>query len=196
MTTQAQSPVETEEYAMRGIICFSRPRLGLLVALAASILLGVVVSASSATTPAGGSLKVWATPTTAGARSLVIAGAIGDYGSALSIDQNGKTDAKGNYSQILLQKGTFRINLTAFNKAAGNASFPINKANCSSEGSITAAAGVSKGTGLYKGISGHVHLTLALVWIVSRNSDNKCDGTKKALFHSEYLTGTGTVSFS
>ena len=181
---------------MRGISRFSRPRHGLLVALAASTLLGVGVSASSATTPAGGSFKVWATPTTAGARSLVIAGAIGDYGSAVTIDQNGTTDAKGNYSHVLLQKGTFRINLTAFNKAAGKASFPINKANCSSEGSITAPASVSNGTGLYKGISGNVHLTLTLVWIVPRNSDNKCDGTKKALFHSEYLTGTGTVSFS
>jgi hypothetical protein len=181
---------------MRGIIRFSRPPLGLLVALAASVVLGAGVSASSATTPAGGSLKVWATPTNAGARGLVIAGAIGDYGRALSIDKNGKTDAKGNYSQILLQKGTFRINLSAFNKAAGKASFPIDKANCSSEGSITAPASVSNGTGLYKGISGNVHLTLTLVWIVSRNSDNKCDGTKTPLFHSEYFTGTGSVSFS
>ena len=126
----------------------------------------------------------------------MIAGAIGDYGSSLSVDQNGKADPKGNYSQILLQKGTFRINRTAFNHAADKASFPIDKANCSSEGSITAPATVSNGTGLYKGISGKVQITLTLVWIVSRNTNNKCDGTRKVLFHSEYLTGTGTVSFS
>lgn len=181
---------------MRGIIRFSRVRLGLLAVLTASILLGAGVSAAAANTPAGGVLKFWATPTTAGASSLVITGAIGDYGTSLNIDQNGKADSKGNYSQILLQKGTFRINRTAFNNAADKASFPIDKANCSSEGSITAPATVSNGTGLYHGISGKVQITLTLVWIVSRNTNNKCDGTKKVLFHSEYLTGTGTVSFS
>jgi len=181
---------------MRGIVHLSRVRHVLLIVLAASILLGAGVSVASANPPAGGSLKFWATPTTAGASSLVITGAIGDFGSSLSIDQNGKSDPKGNYSQILLQKGTFRIDRTAFNSAADKASFPIDKANCSSEGSITAPAKVSKGTGLYKGISGKVQITLTLVWIVSRNANNRCDGTKKVLFHSEYLSGSGTVSFS
>lgn len=175
---------------------FSRLQLGPLAVLAASVLLGAGVPAASAKAPAGGSLKFWATPTDAGSSNLVIAGAIGDYGSSLTVDQNGKADPKGNYSRVSLQKGTFRLNLTTFNAAAGKAGFPINKTNCSSQGSITAAAPASGGTGLYKGIAGNVRVTLTLVWIVSRNSEGKCDGTKKVLFHSEYLTGTGTVSFS
>jgi len=180
---------------VRGIIRCSPERLGPLVALAASVLLVAGVTGASASTPTGGALQFWATPTTAGANNLVIAGAIGDYGTSLNIDLNGKTNAKGSYAEITLQKGTFRINQTAFNTAANKASFPIDKATCSSEGSITAPAPVSNGTGLYKSISGRVRITLTLVWIVSRSSSGKCDGTK-VLFHSEYLTGTGTVSFT
>ena len=178
-----------------GIIRCSRERLGPLVMLAAFVLLVADVEGASASTRAGGSLKFWATPTTSGADSLVITGAIGDYGTSLNIDQNGKTNAKGSYAQITLHKGTFRIDQTALGTAADKASFPIDKATCSSEGSITASAPVSSGTGLYKSISGKVRITLTLVWIVSRASSGKCDGTK-VLFHSEYLTGTGTVSLS
>jgi hypothetical protein len=180
---------------VRGIIRCSRERLGLFVVVVASILLAAGVSAASASTPTGGSVKFWATPTTSGANNLVITGAIGDFGNSLNIDQNGNTNTKGSYAQITLQKGTFRINQTAFSRAADKASFPIDKATCSSEGSITAPAPVSSGTGLYKSISGKVRITLTLVWIVSRSSSGKCDGTK-VLFHSEYLTGTGTVSLS
>jgi len=184
----------TKEDKMKGIVRCSPERLGPLAVLAAATLLVAGVAGASASTPTGGSLKFWATPTTAGANNLVIAGAIGDYGTSLNIDQNGKTNANGSYAQITLRKGTFRINQTAFNTAANKASFPIDKATCSSEGSITAPAPVSNGTGLYKGIAGRVHITLTLVWIVFRNTNGKCDGTK-VLFHSEYLTGTGTVSF-
>jgi hypothetical protein len=185
----------TKEDEMRGIIRCSPERLGLLAVLAAAILLVAGVTGASASTPPGSALQFWATPTTAGANNLVITGAIGDYGTSLNIDQNGKTNAKGSYAQITLQKGTFRINRTAFNTAANKASFPIDKASCSSEGSITAPATISNGTGLYKNISGKAHITLTLVWILSRDTNGKCDGAK-VLFHSEYLTGTGAVSFS
>jgi hypothetical protein len=170
-------------------------RLWLLAALTAAILLVASAAGASASTQPGGALQFWATPTTAGAINLVIAGAIGDYGTSLSIDKNGKTNAKGSYAQITLQKGTFRIDQSTFNTAANKASFPINKASCSSKGSITAPATISNGTGLYENISGKVHITLTLVWIVSRDANGKCNGTK-VLFHSAYLSGTGNVSFS
>jgi hypothetical protein len=179
---------------MKGIFRFGGVRLGVPVVVTAFVVLGAGVSGASAKAP-GGSVQFWAEPTDTGASNLVITGAIGDYGSSLNVDRNGKSDPKGNYSQITLQKGTFRINRTAFNAAADKASFPINKANCSSEGSITAPAIISSGTGLYKGISGKALITLTLVWIVSRDTGGKCNGGK-VLFHSQYLTGTGAVSFS
>jgi hypothetical protein len=179
---------------MKGIIRFSRLRPVLLVVVALATL-GASVSVASAKTPAGGPIQWWATPTTSGASDLVFAGAVGDYGESLTIDQNGKANPKGNYAKITLQKGTFRVNLTAFNAAANNASFPWNKASCSSEGAITAPVTISNGTGLYQGISGKGRITLTLVWILSSPSTGKCDGNK-VLFHSQYVNGSGAVSFS
>jgi hypothetical protein len=179
---------------VKGLIRCRRLRLVLLLVVALAIL-GASVSVASAKAPAGGPITLWATPTTAGASDLVIAGAIGDYGQSLNIDQNGKANPKGNYAQITLQKGSFRVNLTAFNAAANKASFPINKPSCSPDGAITAPVTISNGTGLYQGITGKGRITLTLVWILSSPSSGKCDGNK-VLLHSQYLNGSGTVSFS
>jgi hypothetical protein len=132
---------------------------------------------------------------TGGTSNLVFTGAIGDYGKSLDVDQSGKTDPKGSYSKIMLQKGTFRANLTALKARLNKATFPIDKAGCSSGGSVTASVSVCNGTGLYKGISGKVNITLTYVWIVARGSSGKCTG-EKVLFQSSYLTGAGAVSFS
>jgi hypothetical protein len=83
----------------------------------------------------------------------------------------------------------------AFNAAANKASFPINKPSCSSEGAITAPVTISNGTGLYPGITGKGRITLTLVWILSSPGSGKCDGNN-VLSHSQYLNGSGTVSFS
>ncbi len=38
-------------------------------------------------------------------------------------------------------------------------------------------------------------MTLTLVWILSNSGKHKCDGSK-VLHESQYLNGTGIVSFS
>ncbi len=172
----------------------SKFRLMLPVVLAMTML-GVSASAAPAKTPAAGSITWWASPTTAGASDVVIAGAIGDYGTSLTIDQNGRANTEGNYAKITLQKGTFRVNLTAINSASKQAGFPINKASCSSHGTITAPVALSRGTGLYAGISGKGRMTITVVWILSNSRKHKCDGTR-VLFQSQYLNGSGTVSFT
>ena len=167
----------------------------MLPVVLAMTILGVSAPGASAKTPAAGPITWWATPTTAGASDVVIAGAIGDYGTSLTIDQNGKANPEGNFAKITLQKGTFRVNLAAFNAASKKAGFPINKASCSSHGTITAPVALSGGTGLYEGISGKGRMTLTLVWILSNSGKHKCDGSK-VLHESQYLNGTGTVSFT
>lgn len=125
----------------------------------------------------------------------MIAGAIGDYGASLTVDETGKADPKGNYAKVSLQQGTFRLDLTAFNAAWQKASFPfVSRAGCSSRGSITAPVAFSEGTGLYKGISGKGRITLTAVWILSQSSTGKCDG-HKVLFQAQYINGAGTASF-
>ena len=173
-----------------------RPKLQrVLPVVLAMAILGVAASGASAKTPAAGPIKWWATPTTAGANDVVIAGAIGDYGNSLTIDQNGKADPEGNFAKITLQKGTFRVNLTAFNAASRKAGFPINKSSCSSHGTITAPVALSGGTGLYEGISGKGRMTLTVAWILASSGQHKCDGSK-VLHEFHYLNGAGTVSFS
>lgn len=179
---------------MKGCIRSRHLRPAVLVAVALAVL-GMGVSGAAAKAPAGGPIKWWATPTTSGASDVVIAGAIGDYGDSQTIDQDGKANPDGNYAKVMLQKGTFRLDLTAFNAAGQKASFPfVSKAGCSSSGAITAPVGISAGTGLYKGISGKGRITLTLVWILSQSTSGKCDGSK-VLFQSRYLNGAGTVSF-
>ena len=55
---------------MKGIVRCSPERLGPLAVLAAATLLVAGVAGASASTPTGGSLKFWATPTTSGADNL------------------------------------------------------------------------------------------------------------------------------
>ncbi len=170
-------------------------RLLVAASLAALIVLSAGIPGAAASKPAGGAVRFWATPTSSGASSLVVARAIGDYGSAVYVDQNGKADPNGTFAQVNLKKGSFRINLTAYRTAANQATFRSDKTSCSSDGTITAPGAVSRGTGIYQGVSGRVTITLTPVWILARAAIGKCDGTK-VLFQSQYLTGTGTVSFS
>jgi hypothetical protein len=180
---------------MKGFIRSRQRRPALLAAVALAVF-GMGVPGAAAKAPAGGTITWWATPTTGGASDVVIAGAIGDYGDSHTIDQSGEANPDGNYAKVKLQKGTFRLDLTAFNAAGKKASFPfVSKAGCSSSGAITAPVGISAGTGLYKGISGRGRFTLTLVWILSQSTSGKCDGSK-VLFQSQYLNGAGTVSFS
>ncbi len=173
---------------------WSKFRQVLPVVLAAAIL-GASAGGAAAKGRTGGPITWWATPTTTGANDVVIAGAIGDYGTSLTVDQNGKANPDGDFAKITLRKGTFRVNLTAFNAASKKAGFPINKSSCSSHGAITAPVALSGGTGLYEGISGKGRMTLTVVWILASSGKHKCDGTK-VLFQSQYLNGTGTVSFT
>ena len=73
------------------------------------------------TTPAGGAVYVHATGNNGPAGTIIITGAIGDYGKTLSIDRNGKTDTNGNYVKITLHKGTFEVNSTVLNAKTNHA---------------------------------------------------------------------------
>jgi hypothetical protein len=46
----------------------------------------------------------------------VFVGAIGEYGTAVNVDKNGKVNPNGNFVKVKLKKGTFEIDSTALNK--------------------------------------------------------------------------------
>src|ERR1039457_2695430 len=68
------------------------------VALAASRPSGTAgFAATTPRSPAGGCVKIFAAPSNGAGGTILITGAIGDYGKALTIDKNGKTDSNGDY---------------------------------------------------------------------------------------------------
>ena len=65
--------------------------------------------ATTPSTPAGGSVKIFATPGNGPGGTILITGAIGDYGKTLTIDKNGKTDSNGDYVKITLHLSLIHI---------------------------------------------------------------------------------------
>jgi hypothetical protein len=164
-------------------------------------LLFVCSAAFGATTPAGGVVKVFATPSNGASGKIVIAGAIGDFGKTLSINKNGKTNANGNYVKITLTKGTFEVNSTTLNAKFNHAQPTINKSTCSAWFSGTGPVSLLDGTGLYTGISGTVSITETFVFIAPRFTSGKdkgqCNFSNNSQPLSQYssITGTGKVKF-
>ena len=93
------------------------------IAAVAAIAAVLTTSASAAgTTPSGGVIGIYATPGMSGAVArIVITGAIGDYGTATTIDKDGKVDQNGGYVRIVLKHGGFEVNSIALNKKADDA---------------------------------------------------------------------------
>lgn len=148
-------------------------------------------STASAGTVAGGTVQFWAQATN-GTGTIVLTGAIGDYGKVQTIDENGKTDPNGTYVKVTLQHGTFEVNLTKYEADWGKVSFAIDKATCSSGGPFTGSIVLLNGSGLYKGISGTLTMTATDIWILARHN-GKCGS---ALFNTTYFAGTGPATFS
>ena len=131
------------------------------VAVLGSVLLGGAPAFAAVTpsTPAGGPIKVFATPNGNGGGTIVITGAIGDYGHTLTINKNGTPDPNnGNYVRITLHKGTFEVDSATLNAKANKAQPTFNKATCSAALSVTAPVTLFNGTGLYAGITGTVSI--------------------------------------
>ena len=87
-------------------------------------------------------------------------GVIEDYGTATTIDKNGKVDDNGDYVNVVLKHGGFEVNSVELNKIT-NAAPPImaNATTCSVEFGGSGPVTLFNGTGMYTGISGTLHVT-------------------------------------
>ena|ERR1700728_61550 len=174
-------------------------------ALGVAVLGSLLISGASAfgvSAPAGGTINVWATPIGEGAKAtIVITGAIGDYGTALTINKNGKVNPNGNYVKITLKKGTFEVNSTMLNAAANNLQPTNNSTTCSASGSATGPVTLFNGTGLYKGIAATLNVTETFAFIgpliKSGSHKGQCNESNNAKALAQYgsIQGSGTVSF-
>ena len=128
---------------------------------------------------------------------VLITGAIGDYGTGLSTDKNGKATANGNYEKISLQKGGFIVNATGLNAKLSHAKPTFNKATCSILLQGTGPGTLSGGTGAYKGIKGTLQITVTFAGVAPRLPNGQCNSNqhaKPAAFYQS-VTAAGTVSF-
>jgi hypothetical protein len=173
------------------------------VALAGA-LLSVATAAHKASTPAGGPIEIFATANIGSPNgTIVVAGAIGDYGKTLSMDKKGKPNANGNFVEITLKKGSFEVDSTAFNKKTAKAPPTINdKATCSFAFTASGPTTLFNGTGLYKGISGTVNITINFAGVGPRYASGKkkgeCNTSNSAQPLGSYgsIIGRGTIKFS
>jgi hypothetical protein len=93
-------------------------------AVLAALVAGVLVGPAAAAAPAGGPIELWASAGNNGAQHIVFVGAIGDHGSALNVNKNGKPNPNGNYIKVRLKNGTFMIDATAMNNAINSQQDP------------------------------------------------------------------------
>jgi hypothetical protein len=156
-------------------------------------------SQTAAGRPAGGGGAVqvheYADSDGAGA-SVILTGAIGDFGAAVSVYPDGAIDPQHDSQvNLALTKGSFRISVAALDKkiVSGFSHFRPDPRTCSGVVRATATTPVvpGSGTGVYRGIGGSFRLTVTIAEIVPKS---RCDGTGALLGQAVITTGSGRVS--
>jgi hypothetical protein len=161
-----------------------------------SCLLGAGATALAASTAKGGKIRVFVTNTSDTKGKILITGAIGDYGTTVSQDANGKADPNGNFEKVTLKHGGFLVDGTALNKKFNSAKPSFNKTNCSFSFTGTGPTTVEDGTGAYAGITGKVAISVTFAGLAPRTAKG-CNlaGNAPTLGAYQSITGTGSVSF-
>ncbi len=174
------------------------PRTLSLVLAGTALLGGSTALQANASAPAGGAINLFSHPTASGTSgTILIAGAIGDYGRYLASDRNGKPDPQGSYLKIILKKGTFELNVASLTDKPR----ARDTATCSAIFSGTSATAALNGTGLYAGIKGTLQTTELHALLASRytNGQNKgqckVGGNARPMAEYNSLSATGNVSF-
>jgi len=175
---------------------------GVAVMVAACALVGVPVAAAAAA-PAGGPIGLFATVSNGPSGKVVVAGAIGDWGTVVSVDENGKTDENGNFVKVRLKKGTFELDATALNKKLANPRPQVaSQVTCSIGFSGSGPLKLFNGTGLYTGISGTVDATVTFAGIGGRYESGakkgQCERGNSTPLLAQFgsVVGRGTVQFT
>ena len=130
--------------------------------------------------------------------TVVLSGAIGDFGAAVSVLANGTVDPEhSSQLNLALTQGSFRIVIGPLHAKLENAlsHAPYNLRTCSGHVAVTWAAPVvpGSGTGAYKGISGTFKLTITGNEVDAKPGCLPFSGTA-LLAQSIFVADSGTVS--
>ena len=132
--------------------------------------------------------------------TVVLSGAIADFGAAVSVRKTGMVDPEHSSElNLALTQGTFRIVIGALHRKLENAlsTAPYNLKTCSGHvAAVTATAPVvaGSGTGAYSGIRGSFRLTITANEVDAKPGCKPFSGSP-LLAQSIFITGSGTVSF-
>jgi hypothetical protein len=130
--------------------------------------------------------------------TVILSGAIGDFGEAVSVLPDGTVDPEhSSQFNLALTQGSFRIVIGPLHAKFVNAlsHAPYNLKTCSGHAAVTGAAPVvtGSGTGAYKGISGSFTLTITGNEVDAKPGCQPFSGSA-LLAQSIFIAGSGTVS--
>jgi len=152
--------------------------------------------------PSDGTIEIFVKIGTGTGGTIVVVGAIADYGKVLTVGPNGKPNPNGHFVDVTLRKGTFKIDKTALDKASNDAPPSVaSAATCSFGGSATGPITLSDGTGAYTGISGTLQVTLTFggdgPLYTSGPKKGKCNTSDSAQPLAQFgsAIGRGTIRF-
>jgi hypothetical protein len=152
---------------------------------------------AASSTPQGGKIRVFVTTAASNKEKIVVTGAIGDYGTTVSQDANGKVDPNGTFEKVTLKHGSFIINDTALTKKLDSEKpTSVNISNCSIVFVGSGPTTIGNGTGAYAGITGTLRLTYTFAGIAPKTAQ-RCNFSNNMPDGGTYIsvTGTGNVSF-
>lgn len=130
---------------------------------------------------------------------VILAGAVADYGRAVSVNPDGSVNPEHtSLLELRLQHGTFRLNIAAIDKAFVSAmghGFPTDPATCSGTVTVTQRVPIveNSGTGAYANAAGDFTLTLTLDEVDKPVAGQPCNGSEAFVSQTIITTGPGSV---
>jgi hypothetical protein len=128
--------------------------------------------------------------------TVVLSGAVGDYGKAQSVNPDGSVNNKHDSQlNLVLSRGSFRLSIAGLDKklVATMAHLRVDTTTCSGNASVSSPTPViaGSGTGSYRGIRGTFMLTATLDEVYQPTD---CSETSPYLAQAIVITGSGMVT--
>jgi hypothetical protein len=135
------------------------------------------VSSQDTVTAAGGTGKtmhLFSQVKPDGKASVLVTGAIGDYGRSFPANSKGKANSNDNYEEVVLKHGSFLLDERKLNdvRPTGGST----RATCSSTYTFKAKVPISLGTGAYAGIHGSLNAVAILATVSPRHTSGPDKG--------------------
>ena len=135
--------------------------------------------------------------------TVILTGAIGDFGTATSVSSNGEVNTEHNdMLELDLSHGTFRVDIADLDQHIVDAfqNYRPNSATCSGNVDTTGTAPIvsDSGTGSYSGIEGSFDLSVAISEVGATSQCNSTAQDQLAtvpfLAQAIIVTGSGTIT--